>query len=112
MKKLSILFAIFVSSLALAVCSCAKRANDGGGKDNLPEISDLIIYENDVEAVLGDVLAIRATDGKNSVKCSWKSSDESIATDDYRRLRKTFGDVRRERNARRKPSVDRNGRGR
>lgn len=82
MKKLSILFAIFVSSLALAVCSCAKKANDGGGKDNLPEISDLIIYENDVEAVLGDVLAIRATDGKNSVKCSWKSSDESIATVD------------------------------
>ena len=82
MKKLSILFAIFASSLALAVCSCAKKANDGGGKDNLPEISDLIIYENDVEAVLGDVLAIRATDGKNSVKCSWKSSDESIATVD------------------------------
>ena len=82
MKKVSILFAIFVSSLALALCSCAKKANDGGGKDNLPEISDLIIYENDVEVVLGDVLAIRATDGKNSVKCSWKSSDESIATVD------------------------------
>lgn len=82
MKKLSILFAIFVSSLALAVCSCAKKANDGGGKDNLPEISDLIIYENDVEVVLGDVLAVRATDGKNSVKCGWKSSDESVATVD------------------------------
>lgn len=82
MKKVSILFAIFVSSLALALCSCAKKANDGGGKDNLPEISDLIIYENDVEVVLGDVLAVRATDGKNSVKCGWKSSDESVATVD------------------------------
>ena len=82
MKKLSILFAIFVSSLALALCSCAKNENSGGSNDNLPEISDLIIYENDVEVVLGDVLAVRATDGKDSVKCSWKSSDETIATVD------------------------------
>lgn len=42
----------------------------------------MIIYENDVEVVLGDVLAVRATDGKNSVKCGWKSSDESVATVD------------------------------
>lgn len=83
MKKLGILIAVFVSSLALSLCACSKNSNTGGGnKEETPEISELIIYENDVEAVLGEVIAVRATDGKNSVRCNWKSSDESVATVD------------------------------
>lgn len=84
MKNLKFLFAVFAISLTLAFCSCADGC--GGTKDPkpdvdpLPEITELIIDEETADIVLGEVLSIRATDGKNSVKCKWESSDESVAS--------------------------------